>query len=32
MTILTHILAAMAGGAIGILTMCLLIAGRDNKL
>lgn len=31
MSLLTHIGAAMAGGAIGVLLMCLLIAGRDNK-
>ena len=31
MNILTHFLAAMVGGAMGILVMCLLIAGKDSK-
>ena len=31
MTILTHILAAMVGGAIGVLAMALLIGGNDDR-
>lgn len=31
MTILTHILAAMLGAAIGVLVMALLMGGDDDR-
>lgn len=31
MAILTHILAAAAGGCLGILLICVCIAGRENQ-
>jgi hypothetical protein len=30
MSVLTHILAAMVGGAVGVVAMAVLIVGRDE--
>lgn len=30
MSVLTHIIAAMVGGAVGVMAMAVLIVGRDD--
>ena len=31
MSLLTHLLAAMAGGTVGVLAMALIVSGRDGR-
>jgi len=30
MSVITHLIAAMVGGTVGVLAMALLVAGRDE--
>lgn len=31
MSVVTHLLAAMVGGTVGVIAMAILIAGRDDE-